>query len=1287
MTDRKKETKAIGDKLTKSFSFAGKRVTFEKVILSSEGVIVTADYPGWTETKHRLKLPKGGARIPSLDEMATFAGLDAVADVLPDAIAGFDAIHLTTFEVDDLDGDVALDLTWVDAKLTLIPGVLEVEEPGLRFDLDALPPQEFASLSLFGTVRFGGATLATAIGVPDLNVSATLTKPVSIADLAPALGIDGAVFGQIDIDRFKLSADPTYGHMSSSFVLDMTWEPAAGFALYRVDVHVDTLLGNTGGTSARIEADGVFAGMDLSLGGRFAGSSLGWSLFAEAAHDHPVKLGKILQEVAGEDVALPGFLKTLEISDLSVGYQTRSKNLNLGGTASVDISEGSSLDIVAEVTSTARPTGGFDHSYSGAISLADLHFELGFEESQGRTLMIASYSDPEGTKIGLRDIVGAVSDDLGNLIGEADPKITLRDALLVYAPGEKTGNLPSKYLFLLDVDFGLDLSGFGSLPLLGGAIPTDQMLQLSFQPLISSKDPANLADPGQTKEFSATELSAIRNALSDGNAVLPPTAQPGFTVLTTLQMGHYRRGVTLGDTGTVAPNGANSLAPGTAPKSAAAPATPDKVTWIDLHKKLGPISLGRIGLGLADGRCLVRLDAALAMGPLTLSLQGLGADYNLSTHDLEFALDGIGLSFEQETMSISGLFLKLDPGFAGMATLKMETLSIGAIGAYEEFHGDPSFFLYAFLDQPLGGPPFFFVEGLSLGFGYNRRLVAPPMDDIRGFPLVAEVMGDKAKAAEGGDGLRAEMGALKRYLPPEIDQYFLAVGIRFNSFKVLDGFALLTATFGNALEFDLMGEVTALIPPPPEPGQEPPSVLAKITIAYLAKYLPDEGFLGVTGKIAPGSFVFDPHCHLEGGFAFSSWFKGPHDGDFVFTMGGYHPDYNVPAHYPQPASVPRLSFRWEVDPHLSLHGDLYFALTSGAAMGGVGLHASWKSGALEAWFDLGIDVLIQWQPYHYTARAHVEIGARVTIDPPIIGSISVTIEAGAELELWGPEFSGRAHVHVSVMGVSVGFSVDFIETKEGEPEGISWEAFSKAFLPAKDAMCSMAVAGGLIRSNVIGEDGVSRDVINPVDLRIDTSSVVPLSGLSRDLDDVFPPSPVPRPRDIRTASPFGIAPMHAPEAQVTLSLEVTNRDGYNRTGDFWLVPILKRFPAALWGPDHSQKAMLSSDSLIAIGGYSITPSLPSAPGQSSRIERRHLDYDVSGHALIATSVPTQSVTTRAAAQKTKGEALGKALKDTSGQRDAALRALGFDPAKDLDLSLDLVDAMVDECRLVTVATS
>ena len=68
-------------------------------------------------------------------------------------------------------------------------------------------------------------------------------------------------------------------------------------------------------------------------------------------------------------------------------------------------------------------------------------------------------------------------------------------------------------------------------------------------------------------------------------------------------------------------------------------------------------------------------------------------------------------------------------------------------------------------------------------------------------------------------------------------------------------------------------------------------------------YDPEQGLLGIDGILTENSFLLTPDCRLSGGFAFYTWFKGTHAGDFVVTVGGYHPKFNVPAHYPKPARI------------------------------------------------------------------------------------------------------------------------------------------------------------------------------------------------------------------------------------------------------------------------------------------------------------------------------------------------------------------------------------------------
>src|SRR5262249_29741885 len=149
------------------------------------------------------------------------------------------------------------------------------------------------------------------------------------------------------------------------------------------------------------------------------------------------------------------------------------------------------------------------------------------------------------------------------------------------------------------------------------------------------------------------------------------------------------------------------------------------------------------------------------------------------------------------------------------------------------------------------------------------------------------------------------------------------------SFKIIDSFALLTVSFGNHFEMNLLG-LSSLVAPANAGANVPP--VAEAQLALKASFQPDNGFLGVQAQLTPNSYLLSKDCHLTGGFAFYSWFEGSeHNGDFALTLGGYHPNFKVPAHYP---TVPRLGFNWQVCPELSIKGDAYFALTASALMAG-----------------------------------------------------------------------------------------------------------------------------------------------------------------------------------------------------------------------------------------------------------------------------------------------------------------------------------------------------------------
>ena len=181
----------------------------------------------------------------------------------------------------------------------------------------------------------------------------------------------------------------------------------------------------------------------------------------------------------------------------------------------------------------------------------------------------------------------------------------------------------------------------------------------------------------------------------------------------------------------------------------------------------------------------------------------MAGTYNLATREITFGLKGLSIDFKRGELEIGGGFLNVDGDFAGKVIIKTKTFSMAALGAVAITEGQPSIFIYGFLNYPLGGPAFFYVEGLAAGFGYNRGFIPPAISDVRSFPLVQ----DAASLASGQmlstkpktkDEITTQLTRLHEFIPPANGKYFFSAEIKFSSFKLLNSFLLVTVAPASA---------------------------------------------------------------------------------------------------------------------------------------------------------------------------------------------------------------------------------------------------------------------------------------------------------------------------------------------------------------------------------------------------------------------------------------------------------------------------------------------------------
>ncbi|MBI1313831.1 hypothetical protein GC176_21265 [bacterium] len=1022
-------------------------------------------------------------------------------------------------------------------------------------------------------------------------------------------------------------------------------------------------------------------GIDLWLAGEYE-TGVGMKMIGSAAQGHAIEVGHVIDNFAkrlGFTPALPAPLEGLELSKITGRFDTGARDLALSGV--IAFPAGSSHVELAMSVALKR-TGEKDYSalFTGQLTVGGLKFDVAFAKEPALTAFVAGYSDPNGKQINLGDVIAQLTDskeviDLGRRFS-----FTVRDAALAFDRRQKTGN---RLLLAMDIDAGIDLS---NLPLVGKLVPPDQSVRIALSPLIA------------IGTFTADESSAFSQLLPQGGARFPgQEIAQGLTLHTSMKIGDKQIELALPigaskDTGELVETSGQS---GGGAATAAAPGEPK---WFSIQKKLGPVHFGRVGVRYQDGEVGVLIDGSFSAAGLTLTLDGLTAKLKLddlkppiSLHP-SFGLNGVGIDFSNDAIEIGGALvrkhvparegLEAFDEYDGSATVRAKSWSLAAIGSFAYVQNQPSLFVYAVLNTPLGGPSFFFVTGLALGFGYNRRFIAPPIEGVKEFPLIR--VATSASAAEPGSDSTASQDELVNGLADAIrvapGQYFAAVGVKFTSFKLVDSFALLAVSFGHEFRIDVLGISTAVIPTP-EAGKSVPPV-AEVQMAFEAVFAPSQGILSVRAQLTRASYLLSHDCHLTGGFAFVTWFDpNEHAGDFVLTVGGYHNHFKPPSHYPV---VPRLGFTWRLNSHLMIKGEAFFALTPSAVMAGGMLEATWRDGSLEAWFRARADFLMSWKPYHYEASISVGVGVRYTYH--FFGTHHISVNVGADLTIWGPDFAGTARVHLWI----VTFTVHFGSRLPTPPVPLKWSEFEASFLPRPAEICSIASISGMIGSIKPGKaGGPQREVwkFNRKDLAIDAGSAIPLNAVTfgkgqrvtLDMLQVSGGGAVrqylseddgatyKQPRGEKTITvgsiavgSMGISSPSDVDTHLTVSV---HEQGVDVTHRFKLTPVLKPAPAALWG--KQLKPSLSSDRLIpnTVWGLRLEAKSPPRPGASAPIDRRNLQFAISA---VDHAYHFEKPTTIRTVQKAGRDEVQASINQTeiANARAAILKEFGIANASD-----------------------
>jgi hypothetical protein len=593
-----------------------------------------------------------------------------------------------------------------------------------------------------------------------------------------------------------------------------------------------------------------------------------------------------------------------------------------------------------------------------------------------------------------------------------------------------------------------------------------------------------------------------------------------------------------------------------------------------IKKKSSSLAISNMGLQMTGKILTVHLNAVARLGPIELVLTGFALHFDLSTAKLphlegvkvSFSLDGLGVSYNRSPVSISGLFLhkasesnktKVNT-YAGGVVIGISSYTFAAVGAYSEITPPPpkeaftSFFIFGALTGPLMHFEFAELRGISGGLGYNSFVKLPAVSEVPQFPFLT--LGD----TDNSDPLKTlsrftELGTVNS----QPEAMWIAAGLKLRAFELIDINAVLSLqlTQGEPV-ITLLGSATATVPQNATPSE----AFALIEFGLKATLDLSHGQLCIEGDITPRSFLLSSKCHPTGGFALCSWSKeSGHEGDMVFTVGGFHPAFARPAHYPNPA---RIGISWVYDSHLSIKGEAYYAITPAACMAGCSLNAIFQTDIISAHLSAHADFLVNFHPFHYEVSVGVQAGVTAQIKKWGI-SVKHSFELSATLDIHGPPMAGIAHFSVWIIKFTVAFGESKAPTKP-----LTLAAFWDTLAQGSPGTSShvMAVESGLVPPTTSAGPPTGNTQSSPE--KNDGSSTISQVRGGSVVFGVYSRTPISTAtyhgqNALKSSQPIYSRAMQLKSETIQSTIDFTI--DHDTIIPFQMEPITKKLPASMWG--------------------------------------------------------------------------------------------------------------------------
>ncbi|KAL7756989.1 hypothetical protein ACKLNR_013982 [Fusarium oxysporum f. sp. zingiberi] len=619
--------------------------------------------------------------------------------------------------------------------------------------------------------------------------------------------------------------------------------------------------------------------------------------------------------------------------------------------------------------------------------------------------------------------------------------------------------------------------------------------------------------------------------------------------------------------------------------------SPESQETTKFDKRVNGVTITNVGLDYDAKRQRIRVKftARMTVGPMDGELINFsmiiklprGESIDLSDWknlDIEMGLDGLSLAMTGSNLNVAGTLHRIKvegedisiAGFEGGVSVKLKKYQFVGFGSYKTVKTNKEEFVslmaYAMLQGPMLKTGLVELTSISGGFGFGSKLEIPSITEIHKFPLLIDPEADPMVMF---GRLRGTGG--KKYMTETNGANWVAAGVTGTACELIDVKAVLNIPLDpSAGELAVVGTASAQFPRDAKPGK----ALAAIKINFQGSIDMSRGSMLFEGRIADGSFILFDDCVLTGGFAVGAWFgTSPQAGDWCISIGGWHPAYQPPSHYP--SAPPRMRLQWSYgdNKELSLDGQAYAAVTPDALMAGLAVSASYKSGRCGAHFDFRVDLILWLHPIHYDTRFFISAGLSYEANA-LIMTVPLKITLSAELHISGPPFGGEVFFDWTV----VSFSVKFGE-RQIKLEKLGFHEFLDVVHRKSEKDHVLSLESGAIAPSKVPNTAQTPDsawVVRGGSFAFSVTSRVPTKKI-KFLSALGPEREV--------SGRILARPMQLPDgssglrADMEVSIFKMNEHGDEEVKDFTFEAINEQLPASLWGPfDDDANGMLGGAS-------------------------------------------------------------------------------------------------------------